>query len=450
MAVQKRAAAESAAIGDRVIPVSRLHLSLSNPRHEPVESESEAIAHLCDGELIAELAGDIAQRGALSPLEVLGVTAMPGHKGHYVALEGNRRTCALILLADPQRAPKKYQATLRKLAAKATIPREVKVHVFPDAATAKPWIDLRHLGQQGGAGMKGWNPVQQNRAAAGNEKTSARANDLALSVLDRLEKRGLLTKDQRKKVSLSTITRYLGTPGVRAILGLGSPSTLLYTHDPDEVDRGLQRLVLDSIEPTAEGKYAVNSRTDSTARQAYAHSLREQGYAPSGKATAATPPPKPTKVAAAPVAKTAKRSANSLNSKRLLERSFTVPVKDAVLLALREEALTLPLEDYPFAGNYLLRAIIERILHLFAKKRHRLQPKMPDDEYLRVGLEELRKLNAPTSVLTTLQQAMNKSNGFSLHSLGHVAHGGALIPARETKGRFHTWEPILNELLKHL
>lgn len=29
--------------GDRMVPVSRLHLNLANPRHEPVESEEEAM-----------------------------------------------------------------------------------------------------------------------------------------------------------------------------------------------------------------------------------------------------------------------------------------------------------------------------------------------------------------------------------------------------------------------
>jgi hypothetical protein len=448
--VTKGASGGSGALGDLTIPVSRLHLSLTNPRHEAVGSEADAIAHLCDEELIEELARDIASRGALSPLEVLGVIEMPGNKGHFIALEGNRRTCALILLADPERAPKKFQASLKRIATKANAPKNVKVHVFADAAEAKQWIELRHLGQQGGAGMKSWDTDQKTRAAGGVTKASARANDLALAVLDRLEKRGLITKQQRKQVSLSTVTRYVGTPGVRAILGLGSASELLYTHSHDDVDRGLQRLVLDSIEPGADGKYPVHSRSDSNDRQTYAHDLKSQGYTPTGSATAPTPPPKPTKVVAP--RGSGRRSANSINSRRLLDRSFVVPpsVKDAVLISLRDEALNLPLEEFRFSGNYLLRALVERILILFAKKKHRLQSKMSDDDLLRACHEELEKSSAPTAVLNTLNQARNKSQGHSLHSLGHAVHGGAIVPARDTKARFHTWEPVLVEILGKL
>jgi hypothetical protein len=450
MATRKRAEAGPIVLGDRTVPVSRLHLSKTNPRHEPVGTEAEAIAQLCDSEMIAELAEDIAQRGSLSPLEVLGVMPMEGHPGHYVALEGNRRTCALVLLVDPERAPKKFQAALKRVAAKAILPRDIKVHVFPNAASAKQWIDLRHLGQQGGAGTKDWTPTQQLRAAGGNQKTSARANTLALAVLDRLEKRGLLDRQQREEVNLSTITRYLGTPGVRAIVGLASPSELLYTHDADEVDTGLQRLVLDSIEVDENDNVLVHSRSDSKERLAYAHGLRERGFAPRSAATAPAPPPKPTRATTAKKVSPGKRSTNALNSRHLIDRSFTVAVNDVVLRALRQEAIDLQLETYRFAGNYLLRAIVERVMVLFAKKFHCLQARMSDEDLTNACLAQLKKLSAPPSVITTVNQATNRSQSHSLHSLGHAVHGGSMVPARDTVARFHTWEPALQEMLGHL
>lgn len=449
MAARKGSVGEQLSMGDQMIPISRLHLSLSNPRHEPVDSESDAVSRLCDEELIAELARDIAARGSLSPLEVLGVMPMEGHPGHYVALEGNRRTCALILLADPDRAPRKYQAQLRKLTQKAAVPRQIRAHVFPDEASAKPWIDLRHLGLQGGAGTKDWTPTQQVRAAGTNQKTSARANTLAVLVLDRLAKRGLIGKEQRDQVSLSTLTRYLGTPGVRAILGLGSSSELVYTHDSEEVDHALQRLVLDSMEPEADGTCRVHSRSDSAERLAYAHELKARGFAPTVVNRTPGPPPKAAKPQS--LTSTSSRSANHVDtSKYLIDRSFTIKVKDPFLSRLRKEALSLQLNEYPFAANYLLRAIVERIMWLFAKKHHRLQPRMSDEELTSACWKELERLGAPKGVLTTIHQALNRTQGYSLQSLGHAVHGGSVPVAKELRARFHTWEPVLTEMLRHL
>lgn len=118
-------------LGDQLLPISQLHLDSQNPRHQPLEGDSAVIAQLCSEELIAELAEDIAIRSSLSPLDVLGVIPFDGHPGHYIAVEGNRRTCALILLRDPGRAPTPaLQTQLRRIAATAKIPREIRVHVF--------------------------------------------------------------------------------------------------------------------------------------------------------------------------------------------------------------------------------------------------------------------------------------------------------------------------------
>lgn len=451
MAARSRLTEKQGILGDQSILTSRLHLNLRNPRHEPLESEAEAIAQLCDDELVAELAHDIASRGSLSPLEVLGVAPMEGNPGHYVALEGNRRTCALILLSDPDRAPKKYQAHLRRLADKASIPRHIRVHVFANEDAAKPWIELRHLGLQGGAGTKDWTPTQQLRAAGGNLRTSARANTLALLVVDRLSKRGLITKEQRAAVSLSTLTRYLGTPGVRVILGLGSHNELLYTHDPDEVDAALTRLVLDSIEAKPDGSYRVHSRSDSRERVQYANDLKSKGIAPSTSQEEPSPPPKPVRADASGGKQSRRRSANHVDTrKHLFDRSFTVAVKDPILLLLRTEALTLPLEEHRFAANYLLRAIVERVMILFAKKTHCLQPRMTDEELTRACLQQLKKLQTAPGITTTIEQATHKSQAHSLHSLGHAVHGGTVPTASDLRARAITWEPVLVEMLKHL
>src|SRR5689334_7443193 len=74
------------------VPVGRVFLSLSNPRHEPVDTEAEAIERLCGKENILALAKDIVRYG-LSPLERFAMsptgTKKAGSATFYVE-EGNR------------------------------------------------------------------------------------------------------------------------------------------------------------------------------------------------------------------------------------------------------------------------------------------------------------------------------------------------------------------------
>lgn len=447
-------------LGDRTLSVNRLHLDPENPRHTPLESDSEVIAQLCNEELIEELANDIATRGALSPLDVLGVIPYDGHPGHFIAVEGNRRTCALILLLDPSRAPsRELQAQLRRLSATANVPKEVKVHVFADRAAAKPWIDLRHLGPQGGRGTREWNADQKTRAAGSNRNTSSKANKLALEVLDRLVNTGLLTQEQRDKVSLTTITRYLGTPGVRALLGLGSASKLVYTHETGEVDLALLKLVMDSITKQNDDTLLVNSRTNSEDRLKYATALKSNNQTP---VTPIDNPAPPEAITATLPAASAPGTKLSIDKKKrtprnpaqistLFDSSFMVPCKDKVLLRLRAEALTIKLDDFPFAANYLLRAFIEQTMILFAKKRGKYSSTMNDQQLTQACMNELSALGITGKAFTVISKAAgSRDQPYSLHSLGHAVHGGSIPTRQHLRALFDTWEPSLRAMLDEL
>ncbi|GAB2542846.1 hypothetical protein GCM10027032_32110 [Simplicispira piscis] len=282
----------------RVIDIKRLHLNPENPRHSPLEQQPEIIKALYSSEEVQALARDIANRGALSPLDVLGVYEMPDHPGHYVTLEGNRRTCALILLADPARAPTSDARTYLESAARGqSVPMQVPAFVFPTKEAADQWIDLRHMGAQGGVGIRSWSADQQANALArrnggGPASAAARQNLLAHAVLMRLKDIGLISPEQHQAVSLTTIARYLTTPAVRALLGLAHHERLEYTHDPAEVDRALQRLVLDSLETrSGEDHLRVTSRSNADGRRAYAQGLAAEGVAPTSLLSSPVAPP---------------------------------------------------------------------------------------------------------------------------------------------------------------
>lgn len=446
----------AAQLGDRTIPIARLHLDPKNPRHPPLKSDAEVIAQLCKDEQVLELAKDIVEMQSVSPLEVLGVVPYEGHVDHYITVEGNRRTCALLLLVDPRRAPtSELKDAFKKIATKASIPREVKVHIFVDREAAKPWIARRHLGAQGGRGTRSWDTTQQARAAEGDTSTSAADNALALAVLDRLSAAGLLTSAEREQVSLTTITRYVGTPGVRAILGLGGARKLEYTHDAAEVDRALLRLVLDSIQKQDNGASRVNSRTNSKQRVAYANELKSEGVAPSRAlpAPAAPPPVTPAPAAAAVGGKRDRSSTSPDKLRTLFDRSLLVKSSDPVLRRLREEAVSLDIDDYPFAANYLLRALIEQTMTLYAKKnaKGRWNDRLTDEALTNLCHELLKANGVSGKALTIVGKAAGSAaQPYSLHSLGHAVHGGSIPAKKALRAMSDTWRPSLEAMLKGL
>lgn len=91
---------------------------------------------------------------------------------------------------------------------------------FPDYATAKPWLQVLHDGEQDGVGRRRWKPEQKARATS-NKSTDA----LAVAILDYAEREGIISDDIRQGVQVSTATRYLANPSVRRAMGLASPAT---------------------------------------------------------------------------------------------------------------------------------------------------------------------------------------------------------------------------------
>jgi hypothetical protein len=146
------------------IPVERIFLDLSNPRHEPYKTEAEVIEYLCRQEQVYSLARDIAKIG-MNPLEIFAV--IPADKTSrtqsFVVAEGNRRMCALKLLDDPDLAPAKYRKDFTKLSEDSVKISEVPGIVFEDEAELSLWLERIHGGVQGGVGRKPWNPEQKTR-----------------------------------------------------------------------------------------------------------------------------------------------------------------------------------------------------------------------------------------------------------------------------------------------
>ncbi|MDN3647078.1 hypothetical protein QWY75_12775 [Pontixanthobacter aestiaquae] len=191
------------------VAVDQIFLDLSNPRHEPCDTEGEVIEYLCRNEDILPLAKDIVDNG-LNPIEPFALLA-DGQT--FIVAEGNRRVCALKPLSDPDRAPAKLSNSFEALAdGWAGIPT-VPAVIFPDRPSVKPWLTRIHDGQQGGIGRKKWSADQSQRHS-GSDK-----NKIALAVLDYAEEAGLISADDRKG-KLTTVQRYVSKKPVQEAMGL--------------------------------------------------------------------------------------------------------------------------------------------------------------------------------------------------------------------------------------
>ena len=149
----------------QIIKLRQIYIDLNNPRHDPQESEHDAIQLLIAKEDIRALAKHIAEIGSTSPLDLMAVIPHAKVKDGFTAAEGNRRLCALKLLADPDKAAKvidkRYFEKLKQQMGASTI-AEVQAVTFASMDTARQWVELRH-DAPAGVGTKKWDAEEKAR-----------------------------------------------------------------------------------------------------------------------------------------------------------------------------------------------------------------------------------------------------------------------------------------------
>ncbi len=213
---------------DEDIPVAKLVLDPGNPRHPFQESQREIYQWMTQGrgrigDKLANLAKSIVAQG-LNPAERLMVTADSKKPDEYIALEGNRRLAAVKFLNDPSKAPtKEWQERFKKLQGPdfASI-KKLRCTVFDSPEEAYPFLELKHLGQAGGAGVVPWDTEQKARHALRVKQQSR--HHKAIDVVDYVKSHGQDGEARRHATSgvpITTLDRVLNDPDFRQFLGLG-------------------------------------------------------------------------------------------------------------------------------------------------------------------------------------------------------------------------------------
>jgi len=429
------------------INISKIYLDNENPRHDPIESEPEIIAHLLAEEAVKPLARHISEIGSISPLERVAVMEHPKVKGAYVSVEGNRRICALKLLADPDKANseanKKY---FWRLAANMENPPKIlDAVIFSDRKASKPWVSLRHEGEQGGVGTKAWNADQKARFNASGKKGGNPDVQSFLLKNYALSKK-LLTPEQIENVSITTLTRYLSNPVFRAAMGLADNKTLTVDVATEEFDQVTKQFLTDTLNP----KTGVNSRTNVAARRSYAEKLRTEGVAP----TTRNLPPVDLSVDPRPSnskGETKRRNNRSPDKrKNVVPRTFTVHIKDKILKRLYDELRKIEAEEFTFAAVYLLRAVLEQAVTLYLRQEGQPIDKELHKKLGRVAIKLAAEGMSDRELKMLRTMAADKESRYSPDTLGHFVHGGAVPTATQAIRLWDSIEPALNAIFSRL
>jgi hypothetical protein len=383
----------------------------------------------------------------------------PTKANAYVSAEGNRRICALKLLANPAKAAtEKDKRHFRKLSEQLAQPIDlVNAVVFDAKSESRPWVGLRHdPAQPKGVGTKPWKAEQSTRFnLAGDGRRSPNAQ--ALLLLDHARSRGLLTSDELDEIGLTTLTRYVSSPKVRFALGLVDGKSNQINVPIDEFDRALSVFLRDALGDAP----AVHSRATAKHRSEYADALHATGVAP---VTRGLDPYVPDDRApqseaesqnTAPVetaAKAGKRNRRDRNTDRyIVPAGYAAPIPDPAFRRIFQEARSLPARQHRFCATYLVRALVEQAAALFLR-HHQIQP-VPQDfgDKLQALLRKLQGQGFTGPGLQALRKICSgRDTPYSPHTLGLYIHGGQIPSETYALEAWDTYERIMSEIVRQL
>jgi hypothetical protein len=337
--------------------LSDLVVDSENPRlPQPNVSQREALRAIAhhQGRKILRLAEDIVESG-LNPADLPIIMPLQDDLKRYVVLEGNRRVVALKALENPEwlvgAADSTVVTAMRKL---SRIYQEAPIEAIQCVAVkdrdgAQHWIELRHTGENEGAGTVRWGSDEAARFRARTRKA-----ELHSQVLDFLENRGDLTPEERRRVPAASYRRLLATPEVRKKLGIEiQDGELRLLADIGAVAKALLHVAKD----LAEGRTKTGHIYTRNQRVEYAGSLpdtvvvkatRKAGHGvPVGQSTSQT---------------TTTRTAARKRAKRrniLIPRDCVLNITEPRVRDVEDELRTLKLEDFPNAISVLFRVFLE-------------------------------------------------------------------------------------------
>lgn len=239
-------------MGIKDIPIANLLIDPENPRLETQASQNETLLEMLDAQAVklVTLASDIVNFGP-NPADLPIVMPIDGNDGRYVVLEGNRRVAALKVLSTPELASQAESPTVRRRFAelgKQFQSRSINslfCVVVASRQEADHWIQLRHTGENAGAGIVSWGATEAARymARLSGDKPPH------LQILDFVKERGQLSEEATRRlprIAITNLQRLIDDPYVRSKLGIDVRRSNVFTdYSGEEVVKGLTKVVED-------------------------------------------------------------------------------------------------------------------------------------------------------------------------------------------------------------
>lgn len=464
-----------------LLNVLDIYLDTENPRHDPINDQTDIIAHLLAGERVKTLARHIADNG-MNPLDMVGV--VKDEEDNYIVVEGNRRLCALHLLNDPDKAPTGEVPYFKRLSKNSTkINNSINCVLFDDHDEANIWKTVRHNGEQDGIGIRPWDSKQRTRHNAKINRKDQ--NALSLSLIEYATNKNFLTTESSERI-ITTAARYLGNPAVRKAMRISSSRSeqdVKITASCEDFDKVLKRFCDDLVENDF-----VNSRSRKVDWEDYADLLIRDGIAPKEKVD--------THLLSECLISQKKESGNdskkseeSLNHnkpentqfdknevgdkkdaenntvgnnggasknpdkrKYILPNDFQANINNKILRRVFQELKNIEVDMYPLAASQVARAFLENIYILFYEKATGSYTKQQTHLLMDKIIKEIELDSTLTKVecnaLGALRRVQsNELNVLSPKTLGANAHAGIYPDPKQLKREFDNISDIIKYML---
>jgi hypothetical protein len=347
----------------QIVPISPAALAVDNENPRIADEglaqreAMRAVAAEDEGKLLLSLAEDVVDQHQLDPSTLPIVIPSTDKPGRYIVLEGNRRLVAIRALENPDvflgAVSNVILERLRKFsAAYQTNPvKEIQCCLMKDADEAQHWIDLRHTGPNGGAGLVAWNPTQKARFEF---RTTGKLK-IHVRLLDFLEHGGYVTKEERRLIPLSNFERLVKSPAVRQRIGMSvdKDGKLQFVNEETAV-KGLLYIAHDLIS----GKkkvvdiYTADQRTD-YANKMPTSAVPVPKLQPGSSLVVASMASLPTKTQRAPLLRLKRER------ERLIPTDSRLRIVDPRCRRIAKELQGLTVKEYANAVATLFRVFIE-------------------------------------------------------------------------------------------
>lgn len=342
----------------QISPVDLL-IDEQNPRiSQPNAGQHKALQSLAGilQKKLQKLADHIVNNG-INPADLPIVMPVKDDLKRYVVLEGNRRLAALRALENPESVSGSVPAgvlnAIRKLSRTyQNNPIEhISCVVMKDREEARPWIELRHTGENEGAGVVPWGHEESGRFRA-----RSGVFPIQTQALNFLESRGDLTLEARQKIPVTSLKRLIDTPEVRAKMGLeveGGKLSMLAG------EKHVAKALMYVVNRLSTGKTKVTDIYTRDQRVDFANKLpADVVVTPTLKSGNGVP------VSGGAGGKTTKSKSSGapkLGKKRdrLIPRDCTLNVTDVRVRQIEGELRRLSLGDYTNAVSIMFRVFIE-------------------------------------------------------------------------------------------